>query len=276
MSNGRLVALAADGLVIGDEVVGPRGQLVRARTPAGPRSAASAAPRNGSRSRGPPCSGGRDLAPAIGEEAERPLPRDAGSSWRTAPAAALRGLTKVFSPFAPRAIFSRCSSLSLEVVAPHVDLAAHFQHGAGASGGQAQRNLPDRADVLRHVLADLAVAAGGGLHQHAVLVAQVDREAVELQFGDVLDRRPVRAAPSSRRTRASKLRAPLASMSVSVRIDSMGTRGAPWRSRPARLPPTRCVGESGVSSSGCCASSACSSRNSRSYSASGISGSSST
>src|SRR5437763_557973 len=34
----------------------------------------------------------------------------AGSSWRTAPAAALRGFTKVFWFFAPRAIFSRCCS----------------------------------------------------------------------------------------------------------------------------------------------------------------------
>ena len=36
----------------------------------------------------------------------------AGSSWRTAPAAALRGLTKVFSFFAPAAISSRWRSLS--------------------------------------------------------------------------------------------------------------------------------------------------------------------
>ena len=42
------------------------------------------------------------------------------------------------------------------------------------------------------------------------------------------------------------------------------------------VPDTRCVGESGVISSGCCASSARNSCISRSYSASGICGSSST
>lgn len=45
------------------------------------------------------------------------------------------------------------------------------------------------ADVLRHVLAGFAVAARGGLHQHAVFVTQVDRKAIELQFSGILDRR---------------------------------------------------------------------------------------
>ena len=54
---------------------------------------------------------------------------------------------------------------------------------------QPQRNLPDGADVLRHVLTRLAVAARGGLHQHAVLVAQADGQAVELGFGHVVDGR---------------------------------------------------------------------------------------
>jgi len=81
---------------------------------------------------------------------------------------------------------------------------------------------------------------------------------------------------SSRRTRASKARAPSAVVSVSVRIDSIGSA---WRTgvKPASTaPPMRCVGESGVRSSGCAASIACSSWNSRSYSASGICGASST
>ena len=80
----------------------------------------------------------------------------------------------------------------LEVVAPHVDLAAHLEHRrdrqrAGSPGIEAQRDLADGADVLRHLLALLAVAAGGGLHQHARLVAQADRQAVELGLGDIGD-----------------------------------------------------------------------------------------
>lgn len=55
--------------------------------------------------------------------------------------------------------------------------------------------------------------------------------------------------------------------------------GISWRTSPnaeAGVPLTRWVGESGVSSCGYSASSACNSRNRRSYSASGMLGSSST
>ncbi|MNY71756.1 hypothetical protein D3C86_2101730 [compost metagenome] len=65
-------------------------------------------------------------------------------------------------------------------------------------------------------------------------------------------------------------------MSVSVWMLSMGTA---WRTgaRPSLTAPiTRCVGESGVIRSGFAASSACNSWNTRSYSASGTVGSSST
>ena len=72
----------------------------------------------------------------------------------------------------------------LEVIAPHVHLAAHFQHGRGAAQ-QAQRDLADGADVLRDVFARGAVAARGRLHQHAVFVAQADGQAVELGLGHV-------------------------------------------------------------------------------------------
>ena len=40
--------------------------------------------------------------------------------------------------------------------------------------------MPDGADVLGHVFAHLAVAPGGRVHQHAVLVAQVHGQAVKL------------------------------------------------------------------------------------------------
>ena len=44
------------------------------------------------------------------------------------------------------------------------------------------------ADVVRHVFADFAVAACGRLHQQAVFVTQVDRQAVEFQLGHVVER----------------------------------------------------------------------------------------
>jgi len=79
------------------------------------------------------------------------------------------------------------------------------------------------ADVLGDVLAGFAVATRGRMSKHAVFVAQVDGKAVELQLGGVLDRRIGVIQSSSLRTLASKARAPLASVSVSVRIDSIGT-----------------------------------------------------
>ena len=52
-----------------------------------------------------------------------------------------------------------------------------------------QRDRRDRAQVVRDVLADLAVAARGAADQHAVLVDQRDREPVDLRLGDELERR---------------------------------------------------------------------------------------
>lgn len=48
-------------------------------------------------------------------------------------------------------------------------------------------------DVLRDVLTRFAIATGGGLHQHAMLIAQVDRQPVKFQFGCIFDRRIVLA-----------------------------------------------------------------------------------
>ena len=62
-----------------------------------------------------------------------------------------------------------------------VDLAAHLQQRRGVL--HAQRNRADRAQVLGHVLAHLAVPAGGAAHQHAVLVDERDGEAVDLRLG---------------------------------------------------------------------------------------------
>jgi hypothetical protein len=78
----------------------------------------------------------------------------------------------------------------LERIAPDIDLAAHLEHRR-VDPLQPQRDLVDRAQVVRDVLAGLSVTARGPQPQHAALVAQVDRQAVELQLGRVLHRRVV-------------------------------------------------------------------------------------
>jgi hypothetical protein len=66
------------------------------------------------------------------------------------------------------------------------------------------------------------------------------------------------------------------SSSKALAIDSIGVRWRTSANCASGAPPIRCVGESGVRSCGCSASRACSSRKSASYSASVISGASST
>ena len=71
-----------------------------------------------------------------------------------------------------------------EPVARHVDLAAHLERG-GRVVGERLRNRPDRAHVLRHVVADLAVAARRRAHEPPIVVEKRDRHAVHLRFDDV-------------------------------------------------------------------------------------------
>ncbi len=68
-----------------------------------------------------------------------------------------------------------------------VDLAAHFDQLRRVL--YPQRHRADRAQVLRHVLADPPVAAGGAADQHPFLVGEGDREAVDLRLGRVAELR---------------------------------------------------------------------------------------
>ena len=72
----------------------------------------------------------------------------------------------------------------LKVIAAHVDLTTHLKHGRHGVW-QPQRNLTNGADVLRHIFAGLAVATGGCLHQHTLLVTQTHGQAVKLGFGHI-------------------------------------------------------------------------------------------
>ncbi|CAM5345005.1 hypothetical protein RLIN73S_04400 [Rhodanobacter lindaniclasticus] len=69
-----------------------------------------------------------------------------------------------------------------EVLVQHDDFAAHFEHIGPALAAQLQRDRAHGAQVRGDVLAGLAIAAGGALHEHAVFVAQADRQAVQLGF----------------------------------------------------------------------------------------------
>lgn len=108
----------------------------------------------------------------------------AGSSWRTEPAAALRGLAEG----------GQASGLLLlvepaEGVEGHVHLAADLdppRHRPLAIA-QAQGQAADGAQVGRHVLAGLAVATGRPADEPALLVGEGDGEPVDLQLGHVGD-----------------------------------------------------------------------------------------
>ena len=74
-----------------------------------------------------------------------------------------------------------------EVRQRHVDLAAHLDQRRRVV--EAQRDRRDRAQVVRDVLPDLAVAARGAAFEHAVAVEQRDREPVDLRLRDVVEAR---------------------------------------------------------------------------------------
>ena len=73
-----------------------------------------------------------------------------------------------------------------EVGDREVDLAAHLDAG-GHGAGQGLRNRLDRPGVSGHVLADVAVASGRGAHETAVLVEEVDGQAIDLDLGRHLE-----------------------------------------------------------------------------------------
>ncbi len=165
-----------------------------------------------------------------------------GSFWRSEPAAALRGLAKTGLPASGSDSLSRSKRRDGEE-----DLTAHLDqlgHRELVGAAQPARHGVDGAHVRRDVLAGRAVAAGQGADQEAVLVEQVDREAVDLE----LARRSSGASMPSRPSRAyhdssSSTEKALSRLSIrrrwSTAVNSVET-----------APPTFWVGESGVRSSG--------------------------
>ncbi len=104
----------------------------------------------------------------------------AGSSWRIVPGRGVarvheRRLTGFRTPLVERG----------EVFEGHVDLASHLHQRRRVV--DPQRDGADRAQIVRDVLADLAVAAGGTALEHAVAVEQADRQAVDLRLHDIVE-----------------------------------------------------------------------------------------
>jgi hypothetical protein len=97
------------------------------------------------------------------------------SSWRTEPAAAFLGLANSGSP--------------RELAFAEEDLTSDLD-GAGQPAGrrveEAKRKGPYRPQVRRDVLAGGAVTARRAVDEDSVLVSQADRQAVNLEFGDVV------------------------------------------------------------------------------------------
>ena len=80
---------------------------------------------------------------------------------------------------------------SLKIRALHQHLAAHLQHLGKLFALQAQGNRAYRAHIRGHILASLTIAARRGLHQNALLIAQIDRQPVKFHLTRIFDTLPL-------------------------------------------------------------------------------------
>ena len=119
------------------------------------------------------------LAPGIGEEFQRPRRGDRNVLL------AQRARRRIARIGEHRVIGFRLLLVQLEkILLEHVDFAAHFAGRRNMAALQRVRNILDGADVGGDVFAGKTVAARRGADQFAVFVAQRQRQAVDLRFGD--------------------------------------------------------------------------------------------
>ena len=185
------------------------------------------------------------FADAVGEECERALRRHRGIDLAHRARGSVARIDE--EPRACRLL----PGVELREVAPrHVDLAAHFEDRRAAPAPELARDRANRPHVGRDILAYLAIAARRRDGQHAVLVAQADRQAIELELGQVFQRRCRGIERQLAAHPRVELAAAPAMVSVSVRIDSIGMACRTGAKSVLAAPPTFCVGESGVTRSG--------------------------
>ncbi len=118
-------------------------------------------------------------SPSPNECAKKSSGRDATfleSSWRIVPAAELRGFSNARSPAATRSSFIRSNPSSSKSTSPRT-----LRYG-GAPSASSNRHRAHGPHVVRHVLADLAIAARPRARELPVLVHELDRETVELRL----------------------------------------------------------------------------------------------
>ena len=118
----------------------------------------------------------RNLAPAVGEEAQRSRRRDARVLLAQRPGG---GVARIGEDLASRRFLPLVERL--EVRLGHVHLAADLQH-VGRTG-DALRNVGDRPHIGGHVLADRSVPARRREDQLAALVPQRAGQPVDLRLG---------------------------------------------------------------------------------------------
>ncbi len=119
---------------------------------------------------------------AISEKKQRTLRSHRGIEL---PHGAGRGVARVDERLLSRRELARVEPL--EVLARHIDFAAHFQNFRWLFSAQPPRNRANRVNVVRDVLTDFAVAARRRNCKATRFVAQTDCEAVELELRNVLD-----------------------------------------------------------------------------------------
>ena len=124
------------------------------------------------------------LAPGVGEEAQRTRRRDRGIelAQRTRGGVARIGEDLVAG--------RRLARVDLgEIGMPKIDLAADLRHLRDPLAAQLLRDVADRQRIRGDVLADRAIAAGRGGDELALLIAQAQRQAVDLRLGRKDERR---------------------------------------------------------------------------------------
>jgi hypothetical protein len=129
---------------------------------------------------------GDGVADGVHEDVQGALGRDAGILL---PDGARGGVSRVGEGFLPLGLQRPVQPL--EGLVGHVDLAPHLQDvQVRERAAEAERDRPDRLQVLGDVLAHPPVAAGGPPDETSLLVQQGDAQAVHLGLADVREALP--------------------------------------------------------------------------------------